>query len=42
MLENLCWQIFKRTGNIETFLEYTKIKEMNYIDERNKDFGNNN
>lgn len=42
MLENMCWQIFKCTGNIETFLEYTKIKEMNDIDKRDKDIGYNN
>ena len=42
MLEKLSWDFFTQTGNIETFLEYTKIKELNDIDKGNKNSGNDN
>ena len=42
MLEQLTWDFFTRTGNIEAFLEYLKIKELNTIDKGNNDFRNNN
>lgn len=28
MLENLAWNSFLKTGSIETYLEYIKIKEL--------------
>lgn len=37
MSEEMIWNIFTKTGNIETFLEYTKTKEMNSIDKGNFD-----
>ncbi len=42
MLEQLSWDFFKNTGNIEAFLEYTKIKELNGIDKGNNNIGNDN
>ena len=42
MLEQLSWDFFKNTGNIETFLEYIKIKELNSIDEGNNNIRNDN
>lgn len=35
MSEEMIWNIFTKTGNIETFLEYTKTKEMKDIDKGN-------
>lgn len=42
MLEQLSWNFFKNTGDIEAFLEYTKIKDLNNIDKGNNDLGNDN
>ena len=42
MLEQLSWDFFKNTGDIEAFLEYTKIKDLNNIDKGNSDTGNDN
>jgi len=42
MLEQLTWDFFKNTGSIETFLEYTKIKELNSIDKGNDNIRNDN
>ena len=42
MLEQLSWDFFKNTGDIEAFLEYTKIKDLNNIDQGNSNTGNDN
>lgn len=42
MLEKLSWEFFELTGNIETFLEYTKIKDLNNSDKGNNDVGDDN
>ena len=42
MSEEMIWNIFTKTGNIETFLEYTKAKEMNSLDKGNFDQRNDN
>lgn len=40
MISNMAWNAFKKTGNINTFLEFSEIKriEENLLEERN---GNN-
>lgn len=38
MFENLAWNNFLKTGNIETYIEYKKMKEIN---ENNLDVGDN-
>ncbi len=42
MLENLSWTFFEKTGNIEAFLEYKKIKEINVDDKGAYNYGNDN
>ena len=42
MLENFTWDFFKNTGNIETFLEYTKIRDLSRDDEGIPNNGNDN
>ena len=42
MLEQLSWNFFTNTGNVEAFLEYLKIKELNNIDDGNNNDGNDN
>ncbi len=42
MLEQLSWDFFKNTGDIEAFLEYIKIKDLNNIDKGNSHTGNDN
>lgn len=54
MYEDLAWNNFCKTGNLESFLEYKKLSEMNnknieilknegiILDELNKDKGDSN
>ena len=47
MIKKLAWDTFKKTGNIDTFIEYKKIKEVEKnikVDpyEIDKSKGNNN
>ena len=28
MIKNIAWNVFKNTGNIDTFLEFKQIKDM--------------
>lgn len=42
MLEEFIWNFFTQTGSIETFLEYTKIRDLNTIDKGNNNIRNNN
>ncbi|MEE1042536.1 MAG: hypothetical protein UH854_01090 [Clostridia bacterium] len=42
MLEEFIWNFFTQTGSIETFLEYTKTRDLNAIDNGNKDIRNDN
>ena len=39
MLSEMAWNAFKKTGNINTFLEYTQVKniEENLIEAKNGD-----
>ena len=36
MIKNIAWNVFKNTGNIDTFLEFKQIKE---IENRNTNVG---
>ena len=47
MIKKIAWNTFKQTGNIDTFLEFTQIKnlEENILgdnNEENKNKGDNN
>ena len=47
MLERIAWNTFKRTGNINTFLEFKQVKDIEknieaYVNETNKNKGSNN
>lgn len=47
MIKQIAWNTFKNTGNIDTFLEYTQLKDIENnirIEENgiNKNKGNNN
>lgn len=47
MIKQIAWNTFKNTGNIDTFLEYTQLKDIENnirIEENgiNKNEGNNN
>lgn len=41
-LENFTWSFFQTTGSIETFLEYTKIRNLHEDDKGNENLGNDN
>ena len=42
MLEEMGWNVFEKTGSIEAFLEYTKIKDLNSSDKGNSNLGDDN
>ena len=47
MIRQLAWNTFKKTGNIDTYLELTQVKNIEdnikeQIDGNNKGKGNNN
>lgn len=42
MLEQLSWDFFTQTGSIETFLEYSKIRDLNSSDKGNNNLRNDN
>lgn len=42
MLEDFSWTFFEKTGSIEAFLEYSKIKEINVDDKGAYNNGNDN
>ena len=44
MLKQLAWNTFKNTGNIDTFMEFVEVQNIEKIEERdvnNIEYGNN-
>jgi len=42
MIKQIAWNTFKKTGNIDTFIELTKVKNINKNIEAEKDGINQN
>lgn len=41
-MNNLCWNIFKKTGSIEAFLYLSDFKNMNKENNNSREIDNNN